>query len=900
MRNLRLPLFFACLVLPALVFAGGGAFPDGLRPPLGDVLERSGPDELIPVSIVLREQAGGEQLRLVGAGLDRAARRQAVIGRLKAIAAGTQGPLVQALRGDSRVQNIRPLWIGNLVGVEATPELIRRIAARPEVAWVNHNPKVDVALLRPDNLAPDMERPEGGTPAEIECGTDLMGAPRVWNELGITGRGAVIAVVDSGVCYTHPDIINQIWVNPGEDLDGDGAVFDLDDANGVDDDANGYVDDFIGWDFDQNDNDPDDENSHGSHVAGTVAGDGTSGTEAGVAPDAAIMVVRVGLQFSDEVSVWAGMQYAAENGADSISMSLGWPHNQNPDRATWRQNSENTIEAGTAMVVAAGNEGQGSEPDNIRTPSDVPRIITVAATDCSDNIASFSSRGPVTWQDVPQYGDWPYPPGLVKPDVAGPGVSTRSHAFCSGYSSKSGTSMATPHVAGAVALMMEANPGLAHDEIKQVLMDTSIDLGAVGKDNHYGQGRVDAFAAVDAVFGLSFAGVELVEAGPDYGNGDGGIDTGEIVTVAVNLESQWDDTTAVNVRGSLSTSTPGVTLVHDYATWPDVPPLGSVQTAAPHFSVRIDEGCNYPIDFILDLAYNDRVSSARFSLRVGTAFPVVLLVDDFESDQGWTTGGTATTGHFVRDDPNEVEDDFNGFSQPEDDVTPDPGVAAWVTGNANGPNGSDDVDDGNAWVQSPVVDGTNLDSLNLAYSRYYYAFPGTIPPSNFMRAQWSIDGVAWANLEELSGSDAEWTAVNVPLPPSAYAPGLQIRFWVEEASAGLNDAVIELLVDEVNLAGTRIQCDLFTPPVVNRPNGVGDTLFVDHDGVNVRLDWTVPVADGAHDPATLYRIHRSTDPSTGFTADGMSIEPWHVETGEASLPGIVYFLVTAENGGGPE
>ena len=900
MKSLFLPTILASLLFPVLVFGGGSNYPDGLRPPLGEVLDAAGPDDLIPVSIVLREQAGREQLLLAGAGLEGEAKRQAVIRRLKAIAAGTQGPLVQALRGEPRAANIRPLWIGNVIGAEMHPDLIRRIAVRPEVAWVNHNPKVDVSLLRPDNLAPDIEIPEGGMPAEIECGTDLMGAPRVWSELGITGRGAVIAVVDSGVCYTHPDIIQQIWVNPGEDLDGDGVVFDLDDANGVDDDGNGHVDDFIGWDFDQNDNDPDDDNSHGSHVAGTVAGDGTSGTESGVAPDASIMVVRVGLQFSDEVSVWAGMQYAAENGADSISMSLGWPHNQNPDRATWRQNSENTIEAGTAMVVAAGNEGQGNEPDNIRTPSDVPRIITVAATDCNDNIASFSSRGPVTWQDVPQYGDWPYPPGLVKPDVAGPGVSTLSHNFCSGYSSKSGTSMATPHVAGAVALMMEANPGLTHDEIKQVLMDTSIDLGAVGKDNHYGQGRVDAYAAVDAVFGLSFAGVELVEAGPDYGNGDGGIDTGEIVIVAVNLENQWDDTTAVNVRGSLSTATPGVTLVHDYATWPDVPPLGVAQTVAPHFSILIDDGCNFPIDLTLDLAYNDRVSSARFTLRVGTPFPVVLLTDDFESDQGWTAGGSATDGTFVREDPREVEDDFNGIAQPDDDVTPDPGTLAWVTGNANGPNGSDDVDDGDAWVQSPVVDGSNLDSLNLSYSRWYYAFPGTIPPSNFMRVQWSVDGVNWSNIEELSGAEPAWTSASMPLPPSAFGPGLRVRFVAEEATSGINDPVIELLVDEVSLAGTRIECDLFSPPVANRPNPVGDSLVVDHDGENVRLDWTAPAVDGSHDAATLYRIHRSADPSAGFTPDGISIEPWHVDGGEAALPGIVYFLVTAENGGGSE
>jgi len=490
------------VMLPAL--AAGDLYPEGLRPPLDKVLEEAEPGQLVPVSVVLKERVGTERLRAVRAGLSREDGRRAVIRTLKATAIGSQGALISKLQGwqgEGRVTRIRPLWIGNVVGVDATPDVIRQIAARPEVDYVNHNPKVDVFLGQSDGTCEVPPTPLSIVPGfsdepgieAVECGTAVMRAPEVWNDFAVAGDGAVVAVVDSGVCWTHSDIANQIWVNPGEDLDGDGQVMDPDDQNGVDDDGNGFVDDLIGWDFDNGDNAPNDDNSHGSHCAGSVAGDGTAGTEAGVAPDAMIMPVKVGLSFSDEVTVWNGMQYAADNGADAISMSLGWPHNQNPDRATWRANCENTIEAGTSMVIAAGNEGQGSEPDNIRTPGDVPRVITVAATDCNDNIASFSSRGPITWEDVSPYNDHPYPPGLVKPDVSGPGVNTVSHNVCNGYSTKSGTSMATPHVAGAVALMVSANPGLTHDEIKQVLEDTAVDRGAGGKDNVYGAGRVDAY-----------------------------------------------------------------------------------------------------------------------------------------------------------------------------------------------------------------------------------------------------------------------------------------------------------------------------------------------------------------------------------------------------------------------
>jgi len=506
-RKTRVVAVVSVLVAFLSVVGAQGDLAGKLTGELPRVLAEAGPDELIPVSIVLVDQLTGPRLtdRARGIAPGDPARRRVLIEALKEHAGRTQGPLravLAAERLSGRAERIRPLWIGNVVAAELTADVVRRVAARNEVARVNWAPEVDVFLERPSSsdrfgetvLDPAVST-DGETVAEIECGVDRMGAPLVWNELGATGQGVVVAVIDSGVCWTHPDIANQIWVNPGEDLDHDGVVMDVDDENGIDDDGNGYVDDLIGYDIEQRDNRPSDDNSHGSHCAGTVAGDGTSGTQAGMAPDAKIMVLRVGLTFADEPDVWEAMQYAAENGADAISMSLGWPHNQNPDRATWRANCENTIDLGTAMVIAAGNEGQGAEPDNIRTPGDVPRIISVAATDCSDNIASFSSRGPVTWQNVDPYFDHPYPPGLTKPDVAGPGVSTKSHNVCSGYSFKSGTSMATPHVAGAVALMKSINPGLLHDDLKQILEETAIDLGAAGKDNVYGSGRVDVYEA---------------------------------------------------------------------------------------------------------------------------------------------------------------------------------------------------------------------------------------------------------------------------------------------------------------------------------------------------------------------------------------------------------------------
>jgi serine protease AprX len=527
-RAASLLLAFLLVAASAVPAAASAAADAKLTGDLPAVLEAAAPREKVPVYFVLGEQLEGDALRSRAAALAGAAgpgaaardaqgkalRRQATVRALREHAAQAQAGLLAALRelearGDA--SRVRPLWIGNVVGADLTPDAVRALAARPEVARVGWNPKRDVFLGARASTAPPPApglgaryglsplAPAGtdgpGTDA-LECGVVKMRAPEVWSELGNTGEGSVVAVIDTGVCWTHPDIANQIWVNPGEDLNANGVVMDAADMNGVDDDGNGFIDDLIGWNFDYNTNQPTDENSHGSHCAGTVAGDGTGGEQTGMAPDAKIMVVRVGVTFSDEVDVWNAMQYAAANGADAISMSLGWPHGQNPDRPTWRTNCENTIDAGTAMVIAAGNEGSGAEPDNVRTPGDVPRVITVGATDCNDVAAGFSSRGPVTWQGIAPWNDWPYPPGLVKPDVSAPGVDTLSHNVCAGYSYKSGTSMATPHVAGAVALIVAANPGLEHDDIKALLEETAVDLGEPGKDNTYGTGRVDAYEAV--------------------------------------------------------------------------------------------------------------------------------------------------------------------------------------------------------------------------------------------------------------------------------------------------------------------------------------------------------------------------------------------------------------------
>lgn len=448
---------------------------------LGAVLARAAEDELVPVAIVLAEQAPAELRERANAMRDKAERRAFVKEALKEIAARSQGELLALLAEEARqgraAERVDALWLHNAIGARVRPELALELAARADVAWISHDePRGEEVLAR---------APSAG--AALECGVDLMGADEVWSQLGITGSGVVVGVIDTGLCLSHPDIQAAIWKNPLEIA-----------GNGLDDDGNGFVDDVYGWNFESNSPNVGDTNGHGSHVSGTVSGDGTAGMRSGMAPGARIMTLKFWNNFGGQMSVWQSMQYGLDNGADLLSASLGWHHSLNPDRATWRAVCDNTIAAGVVVVYAAHNFGCSSPPLNVATPGDVPDVITVGATDCNDVKAGFSSCGPVTWQNVAPYNDHPYPPGLVKPTIAAPGVGTISHDLCSGYRAMDGTSMATPHVAGAIALVLQADPTLDQFGVTAILRSTAIDLGAPGVDNETGSGRVNALAAVQA------------------------------------------------------------------------------------------------------------------------------------------------------------------------------------------------------------------------------------------------------------------------------------------------------------------------------------------------------------------------------------------------------------------
>jgi ELWxxDGT repeat protein len=310
------------------------------------------------------------------------------------------------------------------------------------------------------------------------------------------GANALVAVVDTGVDYNHPDIAANVWTNAGEVA-----------GNGVDDDGNGFVDDVRGWDFANNDNDPLDRGGHGTHVAGTIAavGDNNLGM-IGVAPEARIMALK-GLDDSGSgttMKLAAAIVYAAENGADVINNSWGCS-SRCPTDPLLEDVVRYAQSLGSLVVFAAGNSS-----DNVAyySPMNMAegRPIVVAASAPDDSFLFFSNRG--DFIDVAAPGGAPSGPPYNSQDRA---ILSLKSAVCDpqfcrpelivggDYVRQSGTSMAAPHVSGLAALLFAAQPDTTLTEVRRRLNGNAVDRGTPGFDAEFGWGRADALAALQDV-----------------------------------------------------------------------------------------------------------------------------------------------------------------------------------------------------------------------------------------------------------------------------------------------------------------------------------------------------------------------------------------------------------------
>jgi subtilisin family serine protease len=427
----------------------------------------------------------------------RATRREVITGAARREVARFQDELaadLAQLRSSGKAAQVRQLWLSGMLAARLSPDAVRQLAEHPAVGaiflddvksetFADHRGPVG-----PDRGAGKSSRADGWHLA-------AMGADLAWAQ-GATGAGIVVGHLDSGVAYDHPDLQAAMW-------DG-GSSYPHHGWDAVDDDADPYDGDTDFW--------------HGTHTAGLIIGDGTNGTTCGGAPGATLMALRAVPGYLDDLI--EAMQFGLDNGVHLFNLSGGWSQPSETTRSANRYNAELLLSIDVAWICAAGNgDNYGDHhavPHDIASPGDCPSpwygpagnptaVFTVGAMEQDQSIWYYSSIGPTEWNQDNLHGevdyhDYPYPDGLMKPDVAAPGGNVTSTVGGGGYVVYSGTSMATPLVTSAFCLIWSQTPQLLVPQMCELLESTATDLTTTpcltGRDNHSGAGLINVAAAL--------------------------------------------------------------------------------------------------------------------------------------------------------------------------------------------------------------------------------------------------------------------------------------------------------------------------------------------------------------------------------------------------------------------
>lgn len=365
-------------------------------------------------------------------------------------------PLGQGFRSDSQ------LWEMPVLPGQSVEELVRHYNGLDLVDFAEPNYRMQAAAVPNDQFY------------GVLWGLPDINAETAW-DTRTDSSSIIVGVIDSGVEYDHPDLVDNMWTNSDEIA-----------GNGIDDDGNGYVDDFFGYDFDNEDPDPRDDNGHGTHVAGTIGARGNNSIGVtGVGWNASLMALKV-IGTGSNADVARAIDYATDNGAKITNNSYGYAGSNVGGSQTISNAVGRAKDAGVLYVVAAGNSRSTIPASNMdgsfnSWPAELSKVhdnvITVAATDSDGSFASYSHWGTESVQ------------------IAAPGTQIGSTYTNGGYVYSSGTSMAAPHVAGAAALLWAERPELGYLDIKDAMLSTARPEHL----NLVGDGVLDLGAAMDLI-----------------------------------------------------------------------------------------------------------------------------------------------------------------------------------------------------------------------------------------------------------------------------------------------------------------------------------------------------------------------------------------------------------------
>lgn len=581
-----------------------------LQPELEAKLNMAPPDQKFRVFLVLKEQPDYE-----GYMAQYPKRNQqtlkSIFTHVRDLAERTQAPVIAHIK-ELGITNYQGFWISNEIVVEATPQQIRALAARDDIKYI-YEEQIIYLFAKPgpsDDFKPDA----------VAWGVDKIKADSVWAYYGIDGTGVIIGSMDSGVMASHPAL--------------NGKVIKWYDAYG----GSSTPTDDAGCSY------------HGTHTSGTMVGGdglGSFSQDIGVAPGARLAMVRIfggGSCSTTTTIIRNGFQrivsWKVDSGVNIVAVNNSWGSNATTDLTFWNDVLAWRT-AGIIPVFSIGNNGPGS--GTAGTPGNFPTVIGVGATDASENIASFSSRGPAPsgspWNNTSYWprSDWNY----YKPNISAPGVNIYSSYGSSSYTNMSGTSMAAPHVTGTIVLLFQKNPTLDFTQVYNILLDNADTppphCNSV-PNNNCGWGRLNALRAVQNTPSSSVPYITISRVFVDdaAGNNNNIADPGETVNLIITLRNSGGGA-ANNTQATISTTNPYITITDNFANYGNIAPADSARNTSDVFTISVSPSApvGLRVNFNMYITansggYNDTLN---FSLVIGS--PVNVFVIDTGTAALW-------------------------------------------------------------------------------------------------------------------------------------------------------------------------------------------------------------------------------------------------------------------------